>query len=186
MHRKKKLGYESLNWIKDTNEESPKTSDSKKKVKRGQKGMQKSVELDVLKQYVSEEAEGKKIKSEKAPPPVPKESATIVRGKKMITPKKEEIKEVKEKTAVILENEAVKLEKEAAIPEKEEIKKIEVLEKKSMKVRSKKILLYPISRLKKTANDISDNFLSGIWLTGVTIGLVKKSADKIKKSIIKS
>ena len=155
MHRKKKLGDESLNWIKDTKETSSKTSDSKKKVKSKPKRVQKSVELDVLKQYVSEEAEGKEIKPEKASPPILDGSATVKR-KREDTPKEEQIKE------------------EISVGEK------------SMAVRGKKILLYPISRLKKTANDISDSFLSGIWLTGVTIGLVKKSADKIKKSIIKS
>ena len=176
MQRKKRLGDDSLDWIKDTKETSPKTSDSKKKVENKPKRAAKSVKLDVLKHYVSEEAEEKKIIPKKAPPPpIPKESATIVRGKKEVTPEKEKVREdIKEEVE----------EKEAAIPEKEEIKKIEVLEKKSMKVRSKKILLYQILRLKKTAKGVSDNFLSGIWLTGVTIGLVKKSASKIMKSMV--
>ena len=191
MHKKKKLGDESLNWIKDTKGSSPMTSVSKKK----SKSKSKSKRLGVLKQYVSEEAEVKKIKSEEAPPPIPGDSATIVKRKKGITHKKKEIKEkitVSEKKEVKEDIKEEVKEKEAVTPEKEEIKKIEALEKKevtdtmSMAVRSKKILLYPISRLKKTVNDISDNFLSGIWLTGVTIGLVKRSADNIKKSIIGS
>lgn len=53
-----------------------------------------------------------------------------------------------------------------------------------MAINCKKILSYPMSRVKDTANGISDAFLSGLWLTGVTIGLVDKSANKIKKSII--
>lgn len=53
-----------------------------------------------------------------------------------------------------------------------------------MAISCKKILSYPMSRLKDTANGISDAFLSGLWLTGVTIGLVDRSANKIKKSII--
>ena len=53
-----------------------------------------------------------------------------------------------------------------------------------MAINCKKILSYPMSYLKDTANGISDAFLSGLWLTGVTIGLVDKSANKIKKSII--
>ena len=150
MQRKKKLGDESLDWIKDTKESSSMTSVSKKEAK----GKSKAKRLGVLKQYVSEEAEVKKIKTKKRPPLIPDESATIVKGKKEVTPKEEEIKE-----------------------------EISVGEKR-ITVRSKKIFLYPISRLKKTVNDISDNFLSGIWLTGVTIGLVKRSADKIKKSIV--
>jgi len=191
VRRKKKLGDESLNWIKDTKGSSPMTSVSKKETK----GESKSKRLGVLKQYVSEEAEVKKIKSEKAPPPIPDDSPTIVKRKKGITHKKKEIKEkitVSEKEEIKEDIKEEVKEKEAVTPEKEEIKKIEALEKKevtdttSMAVRSKKILLYPISRLKKTANGISDNFLSGIWLTGVTIGLVKRSADKIKKSIIGS
>ncbi len=53
-----------------------------------------------------------------------------------------------------------------------------------MAMSSKKIFSYPISCLRDTANNISDVFLSGIWLTGITIGLVKKSTNEIKKSII--
>ncbi|MFC1556474.1 hypothetical protein ACFL5L_00645 [candidate division KSB1 bacterium] len=53
-----------------------------------------------------------------------------------------------------------------------------------MVISCKKILSYPISRLENTVNGISITILSGLWLTGVTIGLVEKSAAKIKKSII--
>jgi len=149
VRRKKKSGDDSLNWINDTKESSSMTSVSKKEAK----GRSKSKRLGVLKQYVSEEAEGKKIKPEKMPPPILDESAT---NKKEVPTKEKEIKE--------------------------EIS----VEKKSMAMRSKIILSYSISRLRKTANNISDVFLSGIWLTGVTIGLVKRSGDKIKKSIIGS
>jgi len=55
-----------------------------------------------------------------------------------------------------------------------------------MAISCKKTLSYPISLLKNTVNGISDAFLSGLWLTGVTIGLVDRSANKIKKSIIGS
>jgi len=150
--RKKKLGDESLDWIKDTKESSPKTSMSKKEVK----GKSKSKRLGVLKQYVSKETEVEKIKPEKESLSIPDDSATIVKMKKDVEPKKKEIRE--------------------------EIS----AGKKIIAMRGKKILSYPISRFRNTANGISDNFLSGIWLTGVTIGLVKKSADKIKKSIIRS
>ena len=89
MQKKKKLGDESLNWIKDTKKSSPITSVSKKEVK----GSSKAKRLGVLKQYVSEKAEVKKIKFEKASPPIPDKSATIVKRKKKVTPKEKEIKE---------------------------------------------------------------------------------------------
>ena len=150
MQRKKRLGEESLDWIKETKKSPPVTSVSKK----GAKSKSKTKRLGVLKQYVSEEAEVKKIKTKKRPPLIPDESATIVKGKKEVTPEEDEIKE------------------EISVGEK------------SKAISGKKILLYPISRIRNAANDISDVFLSGIWLTGVTIGLVKRSGDKIKKSII--
>ncbi len=58
MQRKKRLGNESLNWIKDTKESSPMTSVSKKELK----GKSKAKMLGVLKQYVYEKSEVKKIK----------------------------------------------------------------------------------------------------------------------------
>lgn len=54
-----------------------------------------------------------------------------------------------------------------------------------MAVNNKNILSYPISRIRETANNFSDTFLTGIWLTGVTLGLVKSSADNIKKFVIR-
>ena len=97
MQRKKRLGEESLNWIKETKKSPPVTSVSKK----GAKSKSKTKRLGVLKQYVSEEAEVKKIKRKKAPPLIPEESATIVKGKKEDITKKEiapsRKKKVKEK-----------------------------------------------------------------------------------------
>jgi len=119
MQRKKRLGDESLNWIKDTEESTPMTSVSKKEAK----GKSKAKRLGVLKQYVSEKAEVKKIMPEKAPLPIPDKSATIVKRRKKVAPKEKEIKEKIE----ISGKEEVEEEKITA-PEKVEFKTGEIIE----------------------------------------------------------
>ena len=129
MQRKERLGDESLNWIKDTKESSPMTSVSKKEVK----GSSKAKRLGVLKQYVSEKAEVRKIKPEKAEvkkikfekalPPIPDKSATIVKRKKKVTPKEKGIKEEIE----VSRKEKVE-EKKITAPEKVKFKTGEIIE----------------------------------------------------------
>ena len=119
MQRKKRLGDESLNLIKDTKESSPMTSVSKKEVK----GSSKAKRLGVLKQYVSEKAEVRKIKPEKALPTIPDKSATIVKRKKKVTPKEKEIKEKIEVSG----KEKVE-EKKITVPEKVKFKTGEIIE----------------------------------------------------------
>ena len=119
MQRKKRLGDESLNWIKDTKELSRMTSVSKKELK----GKSKAKMLGVLKQYVSEKAEVKKIKPKKALPPIPDKSATIVKRKKKFPPRKKEIKEKIE----VSRKEKVE-EKKITAPEKIKFKTGEIIE----------------------------------------------------------
>ena len=159
MQRKKRLGDDSLGWITDTKGSSQETNDSPEKVISKPKRAAKSVKLDVLKHYVSEEAEGKKVKAEKATPPIPDKSTTIVKGKNVVTPKKEGVKEVKEKAAALLE-------KEAAMPEKEEIKETEPVEEKAAKIEETSY-----EKIKFT--------------TGEIIGTVKKEAAKAADIIAK-
>ena len=119
MQRKKRLGDESLNWIKDTKESSQMTSVSKKELK----GKSKAKMLGVLKQYVSEKAEVKKIKSEKAHPPIPVKSSTIVKRKKKVTPREKKVKEKIEVSG----KEKVE-EKKITAPEKVKFKTGEIIE----------------------------------------------------------
>ncbi len=129
MQKKKRLGDKSLNWIKDTKKSSPMTSVSKKEVK----SKSKAKRLGVLKQYVSEKADVKKIKPEKADVkkikfekalhPIPDKSVTIYKRKKKVTHKEKEIKEKIE----VARNEKVE-EKKITAPEKVKFKTGEIIE----------------------------------------------------------
>ena len=48
----------------------------------------------------------------------------------------------------------------------------------------KEIVTYPQKCVCTVGNDISDVLLSGVWITGVAIGLVKGSAVRVKRTVI--
>ena len=48
----------------------------------------------------------------------------------------------------------------------------------------KEIISYPKKCVCRVGNDISDVVLSGVWITGVAIGLVKGSAVRVKRTVI--
>ena len=159
MQRKQRLGDESLNWIKDTKGSSKDTDDSSGKPKRAVK----SVKLDALKHYVSEEAEGKKVKPGKTPPLITDKSATIVKGKKQIAPKKEEAKVVKEK--------------KVTAPEKEETKKVEAKEEliSYEKIKSKTGDI--IGAVKKEGAKVTETISKPI--SSIKWQIIKKKFDSI-------
>ena len=48
----------------------------------------------------------------------------------------------------------------------------------------KEIISYPKKCVCTVGNDISDVVLTGVWITGVAIGLVKESAVQVKRTVI--
>lgn len=48
----------------------------------------------------------------------------------------------------------------------------------------KEIIPYPKKCICTVGNDISDVLLSGVWITGVAIGLVNGSAVRVKRTVI--
>jgi len=142
----------------------------------------KTYKITEEKKLVSTKEEEKSVSGERETEPETVEYLPEYEVKKEEDAALEEEAKIEESAVYVPEESSSIVKKKAAV-EKEKIEKPVVVE--SLKKDRKRVFRFsPISRLKNTFNGISDAFLSGLWLTGVTIGLVKGSADKVGKFII--